>query len=149
MTPQEIFDASARAVIQQGQPAFAGGGCCYDTSDLDGRGCGVQPRRCAVGVLMNDHEIATYGTFSGSIEGLCVTDATRPGGSVLRSFFHEENLLLHCIQVAHDDHASYAHRSHDDLAEWRGDFCAKMYTVAVRFHLSPAVLLNPQWGTAA
>jgi hypothetical protein len=135
MTPQEIFDTTARALLKQGKPSVRvednGSFCAYLTDDGS---------RCAVGWLFNDDELAEFGEFEG---GLCSILETHP--NELRPLFTEHEDLLSAIQDAHDFPATTFNAETErveqvDPAEWRMNFIENMRDLASKYNLDAAVL---------
>jgi hypothetical protein len=138
MTPQEIFDTAARAMLKQGRPsvrAFPLGNFCAYLSP--------NGSRCAVGWLMNDEEIKAFGDFQGGVCGLVESTESR---ARLRPFFFEHEDLLSSIQGAHDmkatvfDPVAGMNVVNPNADDWRLGFIKEMQAVAILYDLDPAVL---------
>jgi len=126
MTPQEIYDTVAMALIAQGRPSAVDGdgriNCVYAAPD---------GARCAVGHLMNDEEINAYGNFEGDISALLKCDEWR--GGRMRPLFHDEGYFLKDLQ---HDHDTYVGLTDEWLDRWK----QAMRDTARRYDLNDAVL---------
>jgi hypothetical protein len=93
MTLQKIFDTVAQALMAQGRPSVIDGNgrinCVYAAAD---------GARCAVGHLMNEDELNTYGNFDGDIFALL----NRCNSWGMRPLFREYAAFLRELQHPHD-----------------------------------------------
>jgi hypothetical protein len=96
MTRQEMFNKAYIGVILQGGPAiqYTGGPCAYLAADTG--------RKCGVGHLLTDVELAEVGSFQGSVYDL-QDEWDGISGEPLPVWLHNDDMdFLSDLQLAHD-----------------------------------------------
>lgn len=94
MTPQQIFDAAYRGVMQQGRQSMSPG--------IFGKGCkyrGPNGLKCAVGFLISDQAAKAWDRSPHSSIGARITSKSK----FVEQWMRDNRHLLESIQRAHDN----------------------------------------------
>jgi hypothetical protein len=126
MTPQEIFDKTAKHLFEQGRPAKAFGGMCKYQLRL-----GDKVLRCAVGCHIPD------AAYSPAMENRSIADLMAGFSSQLPAWFADNVDLLRSLQHRHDADSGW--KSTAGMQEYLAD-------VATNYNLNTDVLETLKFG---